>query len=152
VIDMHAEGVGTVSALLEQVAQRVVNPEPAFDAVTDKLIAAEKRLFGSNTRLKPLKKATVKRKARSKDAHTRAHANDPLSATGKLERFLTTKAPGAQPIKLTKDELLFGVPGGRHEFHYARYQAKHGRNPLVSAAVIRRAAGAALANHLLSHV
>jgi hypothetical protein len=35
-----------------------------------------------------------------------------MVATGDLERFLTTKGPGAQPIKMTKDELLFGVPAG----------------------------------------
>jgi hypothetical protein len=71
-----------------------------------------------------------------------------MVATGALERFLTTKGPGAQPIKLTKDELVFGVPGGRHDFHYARYQAKHGRNPLVSASTVRRFAGRELGSFI----
>jgi hypothetical protein len=59
--------------MLEQVAHRALNPEPAFDAITDHLIDSEKRLFAS-TRVKPDKDATVKRKARSKDPRVRANA------------------------------------------------------------------------------
>jgi hypothetical protein len=147
VIDMHAEGTGAVAALLEQVASRALNPEPAFDAITDRLIESEKRLF-SSARVKPDKPATVKRKARSKDPRVRANAHNTLVATGALEKFLTTKAPGAQPIRLTKDELVFGVPGGRHDFHYARYQVKHGRNPLVSASTVRRYASSELGSFI----
>jgi hypothetical protein len=140
VIDMHAEGQGAVAGMLERVNERTLNPQPAFEAITDRLVAAEKRLFTSGARVKRDKATTVRRKARDKRASVRSNANRPLVATGALERFLTTHGPGAQPLKLTSDELLFGVPGGRHDFHYARYQAKHGRNPLVSAAVVRRAA------------
>lgn len=147
-IDMHAEGVGAVAGLLERVAHRALNPEPAFRAVTDELIVAERRLFASKARIKPDKEATKERKRRDKRAAVRGNAENPLKATGALERFLTTHAPGAQPITLTSDELVFGVPGGRHDFHYARYQAKHGRNPLVSAAVVRRAALAELGDFL----
>lgn len=144
---MHAEGQGDVARMLALVAQHVINPEPAFDNITDRLIDAEKRRFRSSG-LKDTKDATKQRKARDKSATVRANANRVLVSSGKLEHFLTTKGPGAQPIKLTKDELLFGVPGGRHEFHYARYQAKHGRNPLVSADVVRRWAGRELSAHI----
>jgi hypothetical protein len=39
-----------------------------------------------------------------------------MVATGDLERFLTTKGPGAQPIKLTKDELCSASPAGGTSF------------------------------------
>lgn len=148
-IDMHGEGIGAVAALLEDVAARALNPEPAFDATTDRLIEAEKRLFASKGRLKPGKQATIARKARDKDPKVRANAHNVLQATGDLEEFLTTKGPGAQPIKLTSDELLFGVPGGQHKFHYARYQVKHGRNPLVSASTVRRYAKTEITTFLM---
>lgn len=148
-IDMHAQGQGSVAAMLEQVAHRALNPEPAFEGITDRLIDAEKRLFTSSARIKPDKPQTRARKARDKRPEVRANADRPLRATGNLERFLTTRGPKAQPITLTSSEMRFGVPGGRHDFHYARYQAKHGRNPLVSAAVVRRAAMAEFGEFLV---
>jgi hypothetical protein len=149
VIDMHGEGTGRIAELLETVAHRALNPEPAFDGITGEFVNAEKRLFASPTRLKADTEATKKRKARDKRAVVRANADRTLVATGALEKFLTTQAAGAQPVQKTSDELILGVPGGRHDLHYARYQAKHGRNPLVSAATIRRFAGRELATFLV---
>jgi hypothetical protein len=148
VIDIHAEGVGVISRHLESIASRAVNPKPAFEEITDRLIEAERRLFSSDARRDPLRRSTIQRKARSQDANTRRNAREPLVATGALERFLTTKGPDAQPVTLSNVELVFGVPGGRSDFHYARYQAKHGRNPLASKTVVRAAARPVLEAYL----
>jgi hypothetical protein len=72
VIDMHGEGQGQVAAMLAAVADRALNPEPAFDAITDRLVDAEKRLFAAKARFKPDKDATRERKARDKRAEVRA--------------------------------------------------------------------------------
>jgi hypothetical protein len=37
VIDMHGEGTGRIAELLETVAHRALNPEPAFDGITGDL-------------------------------------------------------------------------------------------------------------------
>lgn len=147
-IDVHAQGTGRVAGMLEQAARRSLNPEPAFQAITDRLIDAERRLFATHRGMDPLTAATRARKARDPRPHVRANATTPLVATGTLERFLTTKGPGAQPVRLTSSELVFGVPGGRHDLHYARYQAKRGRDPLVSRAVLDRWAGRELRTFL----
>lgn len=147
-INMDVTGTGALAQHLAEIEARALDPTPAFLEITDRICAAEKRLFASKTRLKPDKPATVAREARDKRSTVRANAATPLKATGRLEQFLTTRGPDAQPVKLSHDELVFGVPASRSDLHYARYQAKYGRDPLVSRATVRAIAQPVLADFI----
>jgi hypothetical protein len=60
---------------------------------------------------------------------------------------MTSKGPSAQPLKVDADELRIGI-ADRSDVFYGRFQARQGRDPLVSKAVIRRIASQRIREHL----
>lgn len=136
-LEIIETGGEKASGHMRMLADRAGNPAPAFSRIADLILGRERRLFESpGARWPKLKDATIDRKARSKDARVRANANRRLVATGRLERFLTTRAMGAQPILLNRHELHIGIPAGRHDVFYGRFQKGHGRDPLVSRRIV----------------
>lgn len=143
--DITASGISAAAKLLTELGDRALDPRPAFEAITDHIVIAEKRRFQQLGRSKA---STTEAKRRDKDPRVRSHASQSGVATGELMAFMTTKGPKAQPAKLTKSVLVVGVPA-RHKLHTrAAFLVSIGKSPLVSRAVARRWATADLEAYL----
>ena len=133
---------GEIGSALEEIASRCLDARPAFSDIADRLMAAEARLFSTGRGWPPNTASTKKRKAREGlDAR-------PLHATGKGARALTQRGAPGQKLVISRDELRFGILGGRSPVFYMRFQKHRGRDPLVSRDVIRRAAKPVLQDFL----
>lgn len=144
-VEITQKGAGEAAKMITELAERALDPRPAFARATDLLTLAEKRRFASLGRTK---EATRESKARDTDPRVREHATQAGVASGELERFMTTTGRRAQPAKMTKNVLVFGVPGGHKLTARAAGLAKIGKNPLVSRAVARRYVTQALSEYL----
>jgi hypothetical protein len=143
--EITAKGFGKAEAALREIGERGLDPRPAFEATTDVLIVAQKRRFRA---LGHPKASTAQAKARDRDPRVRAHAGESGVATGELRDYMTMRGRDAQPAKLTRDEMEFGVPRDHPLYVRAAGLAKIGKSPLVSRDVVRRAATQALTDHL----
>jgi hypothetical protein len=136
--------------LLEALGARA-RPPLVFDLwgdVLDDVLVSERRLFQTGRGWKDIKTSTVQRKNRDKDPRVRMNSYRTNIATGALRDFMTTRGPSAQPLALDADELRIGIPGGRSDVFYGRFQASQGRDPRVSRNVIRRIASKRILEHL----
>jgi hypothetical protein len=142
-----------VESLIEALGQRAQSPAVLgmWSDMLGDVLTAERRLFATGRGWKDIKTSTVQRKSRDKDPRVRANSHRTNVATGALRDFMTSRGPSAQPLKLDANELRIGIPGGRSDVFYGRFQANAGRDPLVSRAVIRRIAGARIREHLMGH-
>lgn len=139
-LEILATGVNDAGRRIDLIGERALNPQRAFEHILQQLLAKERRLFETGRGWPPDAPSTLARKARE-------HLDPrPLHATGRLARFLSTRA--GQPLKLDRTELVMGVPAGRHDLHYARYQKKHGRDPLISRRAVSETAKPILADFL----
>lgn len=139
-----------VEDLLEALGDRA-RPPRIFDVwndILDETLVAERRLFSTARGWPDTKDATKARKRRDKDPQVRANADKVNVASGAMRDFMTTRSPSAQPLKMDADELRIGIPGGRSDIFYARFQQQHGRDPRVSRAVIRRIVNQRMLEHL----
>lgn len=125
---------GEIGGLLTEIADRCLDARPAFSDVADKLIEAERRLFNTGRGWPPNTASTKARKARQ------GLDPRPLHATGKGAKALTVRGATGQKLVIARDELRFGLLGGRTDVFYMRFQKARGRDPLVSRDVIRRVA------------
>lgn len=139
-LEVLATGVNETGKRVDLIGVRALNPQRAFQDILQQLLSKEKRLFETGRGWPPDKRSTLARKARE------GLDPRPLHATGRLERFLATRE--GQPLKLDRTELVIGVPAGRHDLHYARYQKKHGRDPLISRRTVSSTAKQILADFL----
>lgn len=148
-IEITSTGAGVAAAVLTELGDRALDPRPAFEQATVYLVAAEQRRF---TALGRAKEATRESKTRDSDPRVRANAARAGVATGELREYMTTKGPRAQPAKLTKRELIFGVPRKHKLSVRATALVRSGHNPLVSRDVARRWVTLALKEYLAGDV
>src|SRR5689334_13197471 len=102
-----------VENVLEQLGEKV-QPPLVFDLwgdILDDTLVAERRLFATERGWKDIKTSTIQRKSRDKDPRVRANSYKTNRATGALERHMTTKGAGAQPLAMDADELRVGLDG-----------------------------------------
>lgn len=144
-IDITVKGTGAVSKMLQEIGDRGLDPRPAFDQATVYMVAAEKRRFDALGRVKA---GTEESKAHDSDPRVRANAPRAGVATGELREFMATKGSKAQPAKMTKNELIFGVPRKHRLSIRAVSLVKSGHNPLISREVARRWVTKALTEYL----
>jgi hypothetical protein len=139
----------SVEDLLEELGERAQAPAVLglWQGMLGDVLVAERRLFSSERGWKDIKTSTVQRKSRDKDPRVRANNYRTNVATGALRAHMTSRGPSAQPLKLDADELRVGIASNSDVF-YGRFQARQGRDPLVSKAVIRRIAGKRIREHL----
>lgn len=128
-------------------AERTVNMRPAFERISDELLAAETRLFNTGRGLRDIKTSTVQRKNRDPDPRVRANSYRTLVARGFLRDWLTSDR--RQPLRATRSEMLFGLPEGRGALYYGRIQAKRGRNPVVPRRTVSRIARPIIRDQIL---
>lgn len=144
-VEFNTKGVDQAMSTLTGLGKRARDARPAFDATVDHLVDAQKRRFDA---LGQTKESTREAKARDRDPRVRAHASESGVATGELREFMTTKGSKAQPVKMTNDEVIFGVPA-RHKLAPRAFQlVKIGKSPLISREVARRLATQSLKAHL----
>lgn len=139
-----------VDDLLERLGARARPPLvlQMWGQILDDTLVAERRLFATERGWKDIKTSTIQRKSRDKDPKIRANNYKTNIGTGALRDFMTSRSPGAQPLKLDADELRIGIPGGQSDVYYGRFQAKQGRDPRVSRAVTKRIASKRILEHL----
>jgi phage gpG-like protein len=100
-----------VSHLLA-VGARANNPERAFRAIADDLMADERRRFATRGfgRWQPDAPSTIKRKGNNKV----------LEQSGRLRRALTERSAPGQRLDISRTEMTFGLtPGGAA--YYGRF-------------------------------
>lgn len=144
-IDITAKGTSAASKMLRELGERGLDPRPAFDQATVYMVAAEQRKFAALGRVKA---GTQKSKAHDSDPRVRANAPKAGVATGDLREFMATKGPKAQPAKMNKREMIFGVPRKHRLSVRAVSLVKSGHNPLISREVARRWVTKALTEYL----
>jgi hypothetical protein len=142
-----------VEDLVEQLGARARPPLvlEIWEGMLEDLLGAERRLFDTARGWKDIKTSTVQRKNRDKDPRVRSNSYRTNIATGELRDFMTSRGPRAQPLELDADELRIGIPAGQSGAYYGRFQAREGRDPLVSRAIVRRIASSRVRDHLLGH-
>lgn len=148
-LELTATGVTRAGRRIDLLAERARDPRAAFERITDELTGAERRLFSTGRGMRDIRTSTVQRKSRDPDPRVRMNSYRTMVATGALRQYLTTRGSGAQPWRLSRDELGFGLPRGRTGFYYARLQAKRGRNAVVPRRTVARVSRPIIRDFLL---
>lgn len=132
-LGVKAIGVNEIGAKYDALAGRHLDARPVFSDITNELIKGEAKLFSTARGWPPDRLETLKAKAR------RGEDPRPLHATGRGERALTERNAEGQKLEIERDRMAFGIDAHGPAF-YMRFQAKYGRNPLVSRGIVSRVA------------
>lgn len=127
-----------------------VRPPRVFELwadITDDLIGAERRLFASERGWKDIKTSTIQRKSRDKDPKVRANNYKTNVGTGALRDHMTSKGPGAQPLRENASGLDFGL-NDQSDVFYGKFQVRAGRDPRISKGAANRIAKGRIQDHI----
>lgn len=107
--DIEVAGEKQVSRELISRAERALHPWPFWNAAAEFLMRVEKAQFDTDGAYAsggwdPLEPRTIAKKRKL----GMPHPERPLHGTGRMERSLTERGHGAQKLRISENELVFG--------------------------------------------
>jgi hypothetical protein len=122
---IKTEGFRQARQRLDSVGDRGRNLRPAFEVSITYWQQSERRRFASARGWRKVSRNwTEAKRRRGLDARA-------MRASGQLERALVNVDRSKGVVaRATEDALFVGVQPGASDIHYARYQAKQGRQPV----------------------